>query len=188
MSSGSIVKHILYVIGLACVCMGCGELRPTHEDAKLAFAELVKVQEAHQQAISEIALEHGPQYEAIIASDTALVLSEWRRRQLQFEYLIDNDPDRLRLRRGREGLITFDWTTQDSINLAEITSHYPALEEKIAALNTWLDEHKRGNEEVRAFYEQWENTVQVKSLRRVYGRDEQAIVLRYRLSAILKEE
>ena len=188
MSPTPILKHMLYVVCVAFIFAGCGgELRPTHEDAKNAFAELVEVQKAHQEAVASFAIERGPEYAEVISRDTALVLKEWRRRQLQFEYLIDNDPERLRLRLGREGLITFVWTSEDSSSLAAITSSYPQLEQEIAALNSWLDVNKRNNEEARLFFEELEKTVQVRSLRRVYGRDEQAIVLRYRLSAILKE-
>ena len=188
MSPTVTLKHMLYVVCAAFIFIGCdGELRPTHEDAKKAFAELVDVQKAHQEAVAAFALERGPEFAEVISQDTALVLKEWRRRQLQFEYLIDNDPERLRLRLGREGLISFVWTPEDSIQLAAITGAYPLLEQEIAALNGWLDVHKRNNEEARLFFEELESTARVRTLRRVYGRDEQAIVLRYRLSAILKE-
>ncbi len=181
-------KYILVITVAACLYMGCGELRPTHEDAKKAFTELVHVQEAHQKSIADFAIAREPRYTQIIKRDTALVLLEWRRRQLQFEYLIDHDPERLRLRRGREGLISFQWTQEDATNLGRLSATYLEYERRIAELKPWIDVHKWGDKKVVAFFEDLENQVEMKSLRRVYGRDEQAIVLRYRLSAILKEE
>ena len=182
------LKYSLTIIFAACVLMGCGELRPTHEDAKKAFSELVQVQEAHQKSIADFAVARAPQYTEIIKRDTMLVLLEWRRRQLQFEYLIDHDPERLRLRRGREGLVSFQWTAEDSTNLARRNATYLEYERKIADLKPWIEVHKWGDTDVVLFFENLEKQVEMKSLRRVYGRDEQAIVLRYRLAAILKEE
>ncbi len=188
MSFNSVLKSVLVVSFVSCIYMGCGELRPTHEDAKKAFAELVLVQEAHQKAFADFAIERDPQFAEVIQQDTTLTLLQWRRRQLQFEYLIDHNPERLRLRRGREGLVSFAWMAEDSASLARGNTTYLQLEQDIARLEPWLEARKSGDEDVAAFYEALEKEVVIKSLRRVYGRDEQAIVLRYRLSAILKEE
>ena len=182
------LKSILVITFAACVFMGCGKLRPTHQDAKKAFAELVLVQEAHQKSIADFAIAREPQYTEIIKQDTTLALLEWRRRQLQFEYLIDHNPERLRLRRGREGLVSFEWTKEDSTSLVKLSEAYLHYEREIANLSPWIEVNKWGDKDVVAFFESLEEEVEMKSLRRVYGRDEQAIVLRYRLSAILKEE
>ncbi len=188
MSPASALRKLLITVTAACLYMGCGELRPTHDDAKKAFSELVLVQEAHQKSIADFAISRDPQFADIIKKDTTLILKEWRRRQLQFEYLIDNNPDRLRLRRGREGLISFAWTPDDSVALANESSAYVRLEENIATLKSVLAEEKSSNPAVSSFFEELDQTLFIKNARRVYGRDEQAIVLRYRLSAILKEE
>ncbi|MFK7846674.1 MAG: hypothetical protein AB8G77_15340 [Rhodothermales bacterium] len=188
MSPASVLRKLFVLITAACLHMGCGELRPSHDDAKKAFTELVLVQEAHQKSVAEFAIDRAPQFAEIIKKDTSLILKEWRRRQLQFEYLIDNNPDRLRLRRGREGLISFAWTPDDSLALADKSPVYVTLEEDIEALQSSLAEEKTRNQEVITFFEELERTLYVKNARRVYGRDEQAIVLRYRLAVILKEE
>lgn len=176
---------VLCAVGLSA---GCGELRPTHEDAKQAFAELVQVQQAHQASVAELAIEEAPHYQSFIEKDTSLTLQRWRLREQQFRFLIDNDPDRLRLRRGREGLVTFHWSPQDSSTLANSNPLYRQLEQEVEVLEDWIATAKVSDPGIEGFYEMFENTVEVKSLRRVYGRDEQAIVLRYRLAAILKEE
>ncbi len=168
--------------------VGCGELRPSHDDAKDAFAELIKVKQAHQKSVADFAINWAPQYEEIIKLDTMLLLKQWRRRQLQFEYLIEHDPDRLRLRRGREGLVSFDWSQADSTFLAHDSPYYVQLEREIEEILPRIDEQKLNSPGVVSFYDSLEESVEFKSFRRVYGRDEQAIVLRYRLSAILKEE
>ncbi len=169
--------------------MGCGgELRPTHDDARQAFAELILVQQAHQKSIADLILAEEPAYRAIVAEDTALVLNTWRRRQLQFEHLLATNPERLRLRRGREGLVSFGWTDEDSAELAIKEPRYRTLEQAIAAHEDWLSENKMQDSVAVAFFEAMDKTLEIRNLRRVYGRDEQAIVLRYRLSAILKEE
>lgn len=182
------LRKLLVILVAACLHMGCGELRPTHDDAKKAFTELVLVQEAHQKSIADFAIDRDPQFAEFIRNDTTRILKEWRRRQLQFEYLIDNNPDRLRLRRGREGMVSFAWTSDDSIALANENPAYVALEEDLSSLNSWLTDEKIDNPLVSPFFEELERTLHIKNLRRVYGRDEQAIILRYRLSAILKEE
>lgn len=190
MSVGLVFKRIFFlslVLGVACGIAGCkGELRPTHADAKKAFAELVEVQEAHQQSIADLAIGRGPAYADLIRQDTALTLKRWRLRRLQFEYLIDHEPQRLRLRRGREGLVSFDWTPADSTNLANANPEYPGLSNEIDVLESWLQTHK--DEEARLFFDSLGESVAMKALYRAYARDEQAIVLRYRLAAILKEE
>ncbi|MEM8483915.1 MAG: hypothetical protein AAF564_00115 [Bacteroidota bacterium] len=172
----------------SCLGMGCGELRPTHDDARKAFSELLLVQEAHQKSIADLILAEAPAYQAIVARDTALVLDTWRRRQLQFEYLLNSDPDRLRLRRGREGMVSFGWTEEDAAQLSRETPRYEQLEQAILSHETWLAAYKMQDADAVAFFDDMDATVAMRNLRRVYGRDEQAIVLRYRLSAILKEE
>lgn len=172
----------------ACLGIGCGELRPTHDDARNAFAELILVQQAHQQSIADLVLAEQPAYQPIVARDTALVLNTWRRRQLQFEYLLDTNPDRLRLRRGREGMVSFGWTEEDARALSDQKPRYLQLEQAIAEDEAWLAQYKMQDSVAVAFFDTMEETVAMRNLRRVYGRDEQAIVLRYRLSAILKEE
>lgn len=172
----------------SCFGMGCGELRPTHDDARQAFADLIRVQQAHQQSIAALILAEEPGYEPIVMRDTMLVLNTWRSRQLQFEYLLDTNPDRLRLRRGREGMVSFGWTEADSSTLANREPRYLELERAIAEDEAWLAANKMQDSVAVAFFDAFEQTVAMRNLRRVYGRDEQAIVLRYRLSAILKEE
>ncbi len=168
--------------------VGCGELRPTHEDAKQAFTELIEVQQAHQASIASLILDAEPAYQAIVERDTSLVLNQWRLRQLQFEYLLDTNPDRLRLRRGREGMVSFGWTDVDAELLAQREPRSLQLAAAIEADEAWLVTNKSQDSVAIAFFSEIEETLAMRNLRRVYGRDEQAIVLRYRLSAILKEE
>lgn len=193
MSRGFISRIVLVLI--ICLWAGCeGELRPTHNDAKAAFAELVDVQQAHQASIAALAVAEAAKlpapketaYIEIIRRDTSLALKTWNLRRLQFEYLIDNEPDRLRLRLGREGLVSFNWTSTDSTHLAAANPEYTTLERQIANLELWLNEQR--TDSVAAFFNELEQSVAMRSLHRSYARDEQAIVLRYRLAAILKEE
>ncbi len=193
MSRGFVLRFVLLL--MTCYLTGCkGELRPSHDDAKEAFAELVAVQEAHQASIAAHAMDEVAKlpahqeeaYAEIVRRDTSLALKTWRLRRLQFEYLIDNEPDRLRLRLGREGLVSFNWSPADSTQLASTNPEYTPLAQQVDDLQLWLNEQLADS--VQAFFDELEQTVTMRALHRSYARDEQAIVLRYRLAAILKEE
>lgn len=184
-----LVFHCLLIVCFSSLVAGCkGKLRPTHSDALKAFSELVDVQEAKQASFVEHALAAGPEFTEVVLQDTSFVLKGWRLRQMQFEYLIATNPERLRLRQGRDGLVYFDWTSADSLKLAAENPAYSRLATEVAELEGWVNLNKNNNPDVLDFYMQVNKTAAMRSLKRMYRRDEQAIVVRYRLAAILKEE